>query len=367
MIKFLDLHQINLPYEAAFQHKMKSILDKSWFILGDEVRQFEKNFADYCGTKHCIGVANGLDALTLIFKAYIQLGKLQKGDEIIVPANTYIASILAILQADLVPVLVEPKLETFNIDANLIPTKITSKTKAILAVHLYGQLCDMHGILAIAKENNLLVIEDAAQSHGAENTENIKAGNLGDAAGFSFYPGKNLGALGDAGAVTTNDGDLAKMIFILRNYGSETKYYNEFLGVNSRLDELQAGFLNVKLPNLDSENAQRKIIANHYFENISNPKISLPEYDGGNHHVFHLFVIRTENKKDLQQYLKENGIETLIHYPIPPHRQKALSEWNHLSFPITEKIHREVLSLPISPVITAEETAVVVDILNSYH
>ncbi|HLA54974.1 MAG TPA: DegT/DnrJ/EryC1/StrS family aminotransferase [Flavobacterium sp.] len=367
MIKFLDLYRINLPYEPAFQHKMKSIVDKSWFILGDEVRLFEKNFADYCGTKHCIGVGNGLDALTLIFKAYIQLGKLQKGDEVIVPANTYIASILAVLQADLVPVLVEPKLETFNIDPDLIKQKITSKTKAILAVHLYGQLSDMHAISAIANEHNLLVIEDAAQAHGAENTENNKAGNLGDAAGFSFYPGKNLGALGDAGAVTTNDDALAKMVFSLHNYGSETKYHNDFIGVNSRLDELQAGFLNVKLPNLDSENAQRKIIANYYLENISNPKISLPEYDGGNHHVFHLFVIRTEDRSDLQQYLKGKGIETLIHYPIPPHRQKALSGWNNLSFPITEKIHREVLSLPISPVMTAEETAAVIDALNSYH
>jgi dTDP-4-amino-4,6-dideoxygalactose transaminase len=366
MISFLDLHKINLPYEAAFRQKMKDILDRGWYILGDEVRQFEKDFARYCDTKYCIGVGNGLDALTLIFKAYIQMGKLQKGDEVIVPANTYIASILAILQADLIPVPVEPDPETFNIDPDLIQQKITVKTKAILPVHLYGQLADMAAISKIAKNNNLLVIEDAAQAHGAQNTENIKAGNLGDAAGFSFYPGKNLGALGDAGAVTTNDEKLAKMIYSLRNYGSEIKYTNDFIGTNSRLDELQAAFLSVKLPNLDSENRQRIIIANHYLSEITNPKIILPGYNGGEHHVFHLFVIRNQGREKLQKYLSDNGIQTLIHYPVPPHRQKALPQWNNLSFPVTEQIHREVLSIPISPVMTIEEADFVVEILNSY-
>lgn len=366
MIPFLDLHKINKPYEDRFQQKLKEFLDKGWYIMGDEVRLFEKNFALYCGTKHCIGVGNGLDALTLIFKAYIQLGKLHKGDEVIVPANTYIASILAIFQADLVPVLVEPKIETYNINPDLIADKITSKTKAILAVHLYGQLVEMNAISAIAKQNNLLVVEDAAQAHGAMNTEYFKAGNLSDAAGFSFYPGKNLGALGDAGAVTTNDDELAKTIFLLRNYGSETKYQNDFIGVNSRLDELQAAFLNVKLPYLDSDNDKRKVIANRYLSTIKNTKIVLPEFNGSSHHVFHLFVIRTEKREALQKYLKENGIETLIHYPIPPHRQKALSGWNDLSFPITEKLHREVLSIPISPVMTMEEVDFVVSILNDY-
>lgn len=366
MIPFLDLQKINKPYEVIFQQKLKEFLDKGWYILGDEVQLFEKNFALYCGTKHCIGVGNGLDALTLIFKAYIQLGKLQKGDEVIVPANTYIASILAVLQADLVPVLVEPKLDTYNINPDLIAGKIASKTKAILAVHLYGQLAEMNAISAIAKQNNLLVIEDAAQAHGAANTENFRAGNLSDAAGFSFYPGKNLGALGDAGAVTTNDDELATTIFSLRNYGSEAKYQNDFIGVNSRLDELQAAFLNVKLPNLDSDNEKRMVIANRYLTTITNPKIVLPEFNGGPHHVFHLFVIRTEKREALQKYLKENGIATLIHYPIPPHRQKALSAWNDLSFPITEKIHREVLSIPISPVMTEEEVDFVVKILNDY-
>ena len=366
MIKFLDLKAINRPYEDAFQQRLQAVLEKGWLILGDEVSAFEKSFADYCGTKYCIGCGNGLDALVLIFKAYIQLGKLKKGDEVIVPANTYIASILAILQADLVPVLVEPKLETYNLDADLIPEKITSKTKAILAVHLYGQLADMAAISAVAKANNLLLIEDAAQAHGAENTENIKSGNLGDAAGFSFYPGKNLGALGDAGAVTTNDESLAKMIFALRNYGSEKKYYNEFIGINSRLDELQAAFLNVKLPNLNNENEKRKIIANHYLSTIKNKKIILPEYNVGNHHVFHLFVIRTPNRDALQSYLLENGIQSMIHYPVPPHQQKALSHWNNLSFPITEQIHSEVLSLPISPVMTVEEAQFIAKILNQY-
>jgi dTDP-4-amino-4,6-dideoxygalactose transaminase len=365
MIKFLDLHKTNLPYQAAFYEKMQQVLDKGWFILGDEVKTFESNFAHYCGTKYCIGVGNGLDAMVLIFKGYIELGKLQKGDEVIVPANTYIASILAVLQADLVPVLVEPKLETYNLNPDLIAEKITSKTKAILAVHLYGQLAEMDKINAIAKQHNLLVIEDSAQAHGAS-FENRKSGSLSDAAAFSFYPGKNLGALGDAGAITTNDDDLAKVLFALRNYGSEQKYYNEFIGVNSRLDELQAAFLNVKLPHLDQENEARKKIIKRYLTAIKNDKITLPYWDGTNNHVFHLFVIRTENRQALQDYLKQNNIETLIHYPIPPHQQNALSQWNTLSFPITEKIHQEILSLPLSPVMSEEEVTQVITVLNQY-
>jgi len=366
MIKFLDLKKINAPYEVAFENKLHSVLEKGWYVLGDEVEAFETHFANYCGTKYGIGVGNGLDALTLIFKGYIQLGKLQKGDEVLVPANTYIASILAIIQADLVPILVEPKLETYNIDPDLILEKITSKTKAILAVHLYGQLADMNPISDIAKQNNLLVIEDAAQAHGAENETGLKAGNLGDASGFSFYPGKNLGALGDGGAVTTNDDTLAKVLFSLRNYGSETKYYNDYIGVNSRLDELQAAFLNVKLPHLDYDNENRRTIAKRYLSEIDNDKITLPSWDFSNHHVFHLFVIRCEKRNELQQYLEQNGIETMIHYPIPPHKQKALPLWNTLSFPITEKIHNEVLSLPISPIMTMEEVDFVVQKLNSW-
>jgi len=365
MIKFLDLQKINAVYQESFQEKLKLVLDKGWFILGDEVQSFETNFANYCGTKYCIGVGNGLDALVLIFKGYIQLGKLQKGDEVIVPANTYIASILAILQTDLIPVLVEPRLETYNINPDLIADKITSKTKAILAVHLYGQLAEMEKINAIAKEHNLLVIEDAAQAHGAI-SNHLRAGNLSDAAAFSFYPGKNLGALGDAGAITTNDESLANILYSLRNYGSEKKYHNEFIGTNSRLDELQAAFLNVKLPHLDSDNEKRKAIAKRYLSEIKNDKIILPTWDLSDNHVFHLFVIRTNNREEFQNYLSENEIETMIHYPIPPHKQKAFATWNFLSFPITEQIHNEVLSLPISPIMTAEEVDFVIETINNY-
>ena len=359
MIKFLDLQIINAQYQDEFQQKMKLVLDKGWFILGDEVKQFEADFAKFTHSKYCIGVGNGLDALVLIFRAYIQLGLLQKGDEVIVPANTYIASILAVLQADLIPVLVEPKLETFTINPDLIAEKITSKTKAILPVHLYGQLCEMDKINEIAKHYNLLVVEDSAQSHGA-------ISEVRNAQAYSFYPGKNLGALGDAGAVTTNNEELANVLFSLRNYGSEKKYQNEFIGVNSRLDELQAAFLNVKLPYLNADNEKRKAIAKRYLLEIENDKITLPLWDFSNNHVFHLFVIRTKNRVELQSYLIENDIETMIHYPIPPHKQKAFTEWNTLSFPITEKIHNEVLRLPISPILKNDEVTKVIQILNQY-
>ena len=369
MIPFLDLKKINQPYEAAFQEKLKSVLDNGWYILGKELETFEKAFAEYCKTDYCIGVGNGFDALTLIFKGYIQLGKLQKGDEVIVPANTYIASILAILQADLIPVLVEPKLVTYNINPDLIQKKITSKTKAILAVHLYGQLADMEKINGIADQNNLLIIEDAAQSHGAENLQSIpklRDYNLKSSQAYSFYPGKNLGCLGDGGAITTNDSELAKVLFSLRNYGSEKKYYNEYIGVNSRLDEIQAAFLNLKLPNLDADNDKRRAIAKRYLSEINNEKIILPFWDFSDNHVFHLFVIRTENRVALQEYLAQNNIQTVIHYPIPPHKQKAFLDWNNFYFPITEKIHNEVLSLPISPVLTESEVSFVIEVLNKY-
>ena len=387
MIKFLDLHKINQTYESLFQEKLKNVLDKGWYVLGNEVEEFERNFANYCGTKYCIGVGNGLDALTLIFKGYIELGKLQKGDEVIVPANTYIASILAILQADLIPVLVEPDEKTFNLNPALITEKITSKTKAILAVHLYGQLADMQKINLIANENNLLIVEDAAQAHGAvrsgqfsvnsdqSNNSNLNSNaqnlepttyNLQQASAYSFYPSKNLGALGDGGAITTNDSELAKVLFSLRNYGSEIKYQNDFIGVNSRLDELQAAFLNVKLPNLDSDNQRRVGIAKRYLAEIKNDKIDLPFYDNSTNHVFHLFVIRTKNRTELQLYLTESGIQSQIHYPIPPHKQKALQEFNHLSYPITEKMSEEVLSLPMSSVLTDDEIEYVIKVLNEF-
>jgi dTDP-4-amino-4,6-dideoxygalactose transaminase len=362
MIKFLDLNKINQPYENAFQNKLRNVLDSGWYILGDEVKLFEKNFAAYCDAKHCIGVGNGFDALTLIYKAYIELGKMKKGDEVIVPANTYIATILSIIQADLVPVLVEPKLETYTINPNLIAEKITNKTRSILAVNLYGQLAELDLINEIANQHNLIVVEDSAQSHGAI-SNNRKSKNT---QAFSFYPGKNLGALGDAGAVITNDDQLAEVLLSLRNYGSQVKYYNDFIGVNSRIDELQAAFLNVKLPNLDSENQFRKSIAKRYLLEINNDNITLPFWDFSDNHVFHLFVIRTPKRKELQDYLKKNGIETLIHYPVAPHRQKAFDFSNNLRLPITEKIHDEVLSLPMSPVMTDQEIDFVIQKLNSW-
>jgi dTDP-4-amino-4,6-dideoxygalactose transaminase len=366
MIPFLNLKKLNQPFEAAFQEKMKQFLDCGWYILGNEVKQFETDFAAYCGTKHCIGVGNGLDALVLIFKAYIHLGKLHKGDEVIVPANTYIASILAVLQADLIPVLVEPRLETYNINPDEIESRITSKTKAILPVHLYGQLCKMEVINSIAKKHNLLVVEDAAQAHGAE-WNGTKAGNFGNAAAFSFYPGKNLGALGDAGAITTNDDVLADILFSMRNYGSKVKYENEIIGINSRLDELQAAFLNIKLNYLDAENESRRTIAKRYLSEIKNDKIILPNWDFSQNHVFHLFVIRTANRLALHKYLKENGVETMIHYPIPPHTQKALSNWNNLSFSISEKIHDEVLSIPLNSGLSNSDVNYIISKLNAYN
>jgi dTDP-4-amino-4,6-dideoxygalactose transaminase len=307
------------------------------------------------------------------------LGKLKKGDAVIVPANTYIASIIAIIEAGLVPVLVEPDIDTYNISPQLLKDSITAETKAILAVHLYGRLADMDIICEIAKEHNLLLVEDAAQAHGAmqsemfsiadfQNDENgsAMAGNLADAAAFSFYPAKNLGALGDAGCITTNDEALANMIRSLRNYGSSQRYHNEFLGVNSRLDEMQAAYLRIRLPQLDPDNARRREIANNYLANIGNPKIILPKYDGSSEHVFHLFVVRTDDREAFQQYLLSKEIESVIHYPIAPHKQEALSMFSSLSLPITEKIHNEVISLPISPVLTADEVEQVIFHINNY-
>lgn len=359
MIKFLDLQKLNQPFETQFLSKTKEFLDKGWYILGDEVKQFEQSFATYTKAKHCIGVGNGLDALVLILKAYIQLGKLQKGDEVIVPANTYIASVLAIIQADLVPVFVEPNIETYNINPDLITASITSKSKAILLVHLYGQLAEMDQIIDLSKKHNLLLIEDAAQAHGLPFVGNY-------ARAFSFYPGKNLGALGDGGAITTDDDLLAAVLFSLRNYGSNKKYHNDYIGVNSRLDELQAAFLSIKLPHLHAENEARQKVAKRYLSEVKNNKIVLPTCENYNKHVFHLFVIRTENRNDLKEYLSNNGIETVIHYPIPPHKQKALQDFNLLSLPITEKIHQEILSLPMSSVVTDEQISHIISTLNNY-
>ncbi|TYB76862.1 DegT/DnrJ/EryC1/StrS family aminotransferase [Bizionia myxarmorum] len=366
MIKFLDLQAINARYETAFQEKFSQFLKEGHYILGPETESFEANFAAYCGTKYTIGVSNGLDALILIFKSYIALGKLNPGDEVIVPANTFIASILGIIHADLKPVLVEPDEKTFNINTAEIEKQITPKTKAILVVHLYGQLADMNKILQIAKKHQLLVIEDAAQAHGAQNNDGLKAGNLADAAAFSFYPGKNLGALGDAGAITTNDKDLATVITELRNYGSTEKYVNTRLGFNNRLDALQAAFLSIKLPHLDADNSRRRDIANRYQGEIKNLKIGLPFYDGSKNHVFHVFIIRVENRESLDNYLKESKVETLTHYPIPPHKQEALKLYSNLHLPITESIHNTVLSIPISPITTDSEVSKVINLLNAY-
>lgn len=366
MIKFLDLQKVNLLHQQEIENRLLKTFRSGWYLLGEEVKKFEKNLSNYIGSKHTIGTANGLDALRLIFRAYVELGIMQAGDEVIVPANTYIASLLAITDNKLVPVLVEPELSTYNIDISRIEEKISVKTKAIMLVHLYGQVIFSATIKAFAEKYSLKIIEDNAQAIGAQ-WNGTKTGNLGDAAGFSFYPGKNLGALGDAGAVTTNDDTLAKTIRALANYGSEEKYVNKYQGLNSRLDEMQAAVLDEKLKHLDAENEIRMQVAQYYSENIKNPLIILPEmpWDKSNH-VWHLYVIRTPERDRLQKYLADNGIQTLIHYPIPPHKQQAYPELNELSLPITEQIHNEVLSLPISPVLTDEEINKVVDTINSY-
>jgi len=365
MIPFLDLKGINAQYRAELIDACTRVIDSGWYIQGNEYNEFEKEFAQYCGAKYAIGVANGLDALILILRAYKELGIMNDGDEVIVPSNTYIASILAISQNNLVPVLVEPDINTYLIDWAKIEEKITSKTKAILPVHLYGQTCEMDKINEIAKKYNLKVIEDSAQSHGAYFGDK-RSGNLGDASGFSFYPGKNLGALGDGGAVTTNDEELANTIKALGNYGSHKKYENLYKGTNSRLDEMQAAMLRVKLRYLDNEVEKRREIANYYLENIKNENIVLPIVRANNNHVWHLFVIRTNKRDELQKYLLDNGIQTLIHYPLPPHKQNAYKEWNNESYEISEQIHDEVMSLPISGVQSLEDTMKIVEVLNKF-
>ncbi|MCT7568959.1 DegT/DnrJ/EryC1/StrS family aminotransferase [Aliarcobacter butzleri] len=363
MISFLDLKGLNTQYRAELIEACTKVIDSGWYIQGSECKEFDKEFAEYCGTKYAIGVANGLDALILILRAYKELGVMNDGDEVIVPSNTYIASILAISQNNLVPVLVEPDINTYLIDSTKIEEKITSKTKAILPVHLYGQTCEMDKINEIAKKHNLKVIEDSAQSHGAYYKDK-RSGNLGDASGFSFYPGKNLGALGDGGAVTTNDEELVNTIKAIANYGSHKKYENLYKGVNSRLDEIQAAMLRVKLRYLDNEVEKRREIANYYLQNIKNENIVLPTVRAGDNHVWHLFVVRTSKRDELQKYLLDNGIQTLIHYPIPPHKQNAYKEWNNEKYKISEQIHDEVLSLPISGVQSLEDTQKIVKVLN---
>ena len=366
MIPFLDLKAINQRFETSFHESFQQFLDSGYYVLGNQVKLFEANFARYCGAKHCIGVGNGLDALRLILEGYKVLGNLKENDEVLVASNTYIATILAIKQAGLKPVLVESDLENYNFDLNFLRNSITKNTKAIMPVHLYGQLSPMVEILEIAKAKNLLVIEDAAQAHGAENSDGKRAGNLGDAAGFSFYPTKNLGALGDGGGITTSDDALAEVVTKLRNYGTSSKYVNELIGFNSRLDEVQAAFLNCKLPSLDMDNNRRREIAKRYVSEIKNKKITLPKYEETENQVFHLFVVRVENRNEFIDYLDRNGVGHLIHYPIPPHQQQALSEYSNLSFPNTEKIHKEVISIPISPVLSEVDVERVIKVLNEY-
>ena len=366
MISFLDLKKINLKHQTEIEAALLNTFRSGWYLLGNEVTKFEENLCNYIGTKNAIGVANGLDALRLIIKAYKELGYFDDNDEIILPSNTYIASVLAITDNNLKPVFVEPSLVNYNIDLSEIEAAITPKTKAIMIVHLYGQVVFSDELKVLARKHNLKIIEDNAQAVGAK-FNNLNTGNLGDAAGFSFYPTKNLGALGDAGAVTTNDDLLAVTIRTLANYGSSKKYENILQGLNSRLDEIQASVLNVKLKYLDDENIRRREIANLYCNNIKNKKIILPEYpENYENHVWHLFVIRTENRDHLQKYLFENDIQTLIHYPIAPHKQDCYPRFNNLNFPISEQIHSQILSLPMSPVLTDIEVNKVIQTLNNY-
>ncbi|MEX5550406.1 DegT/DnrJ/EryC1/StrS family aminotransferase [Pseudomonas pergaminensis] len=370
MIKFLDLKAINHEVRNELLDACARVIDSGWYIGGEELQRFEQAFAEYCGVKHCVGVANGLDALSLTLRAWKELGHLHDGDEVIVPANTYIASVLAITENGLVPVLVEPDPATYNLNVKNVEQAITSRTKVLLPVHLYGLLSDMPALTSIAKKHGLLVLEDSAQSHGASHNGR-KAGSWGDASGFSFYPGKNLGALGDAGAITTNDEQLAKVLRALRNYGSHEKYQNLYRGVNSRLDEIQAAMLSVKIKYLDAQTALRREIVQTYLHGIKNAKITLPlptdtQVMAFEEHVWHLFIIRTTCREALQKHLQDRGVQTLIHYPIPIHKQKAYAEMSALSLPITEAIHHEVLSLPLGPTLTLEEAQRVVLACNSF-
>lgn len=368
MIKFLDLKKINKVHQAEIKTAVNQTINSGWYLNGKGTKSFEHDLSRYIGVKHVIACGNGLDALRIILRGYIELGVLSEGDEVIVPANTYIASILAITDNKLTPVFIEPTEDTYNIDCNLIEENISEKTRAIMLVHLYGKIIWQDDIKAIAKKYHLKIIEDNAQAIGAE-INNVKSGNLGDAAGFSFYPGKNLGALGDAGAITTNDDKLAEVVRTLGNYGSKIKYENQFKGFNSRMDEIQAAILSVKLKYINEENQKRREIAQYYCNNITNSNVTLPKGKNINsekNHVWHLFVIRTKNRDELYKHLTNLGIETLIHYPIPAHKQECYKEYNSLIYPITEKLQHEVLSLPISPILEDEEVGKIVDCVNSF-
>ena len=365
MIKFLDLQAINQQYANELRHAADEVINSGWYLLGEATKAFETDYAEYIGTRHCIGVANGLDALTLIYKAYIELGIMQPGDEVIVPANTFIASILAITENGLKPILVEPDIHTLEIDDTLIEQAITPRTRSIMLVHLYGRCAYTEHIGEICQKHQLKLVEDNAQAHGCRYGQQ-RTGSLGDAAGHSFYPGKNLGALGDGGAVTTDNEELAQVIRALANYGSNKKYVFKYKGRNSRLDELQAAMLSVKLHHLEEDNRRRQQIAHYYYEHISHPCVSLPMRLPDASNVYHLFPVICEQRDQLQQHLNEAGIQTLIHYPIPPHQQECYKEWSHLSLPVTERIHQTELSLPISPVLSNEEARIVVEAINTF-
>ncbi len=364
MVPFLSLKDVTALHNNEIQEAVLRVVNSGWYLQGEENKKFEEDYSAYIGTKYTVGCGNGLDALIWIFRAYVELGVMKPGDEVIVPANTYIASILAITENGLTPVLVEPSIDTYQIDDTKIESAITSKTKAILIVHLYGQCAYTEKIGELCKKYNLKLVEDNAQAHGCK-FNGRHTGSLGDAAGHSFYPGKNLGALGDAGAVTTNDADLATAVRSLANYGSSRKYVFKYKGRNSRLDEIQAAVLDTKLKYLDEDNLRRREVAKYYIENIKNPEIILPKVKDWDSHVFHIFSVRCKHRDELQKYLTENGVQTVIHYPIPPHKQECYKEWNNLSFPITEKIHAEELSLPIGPVISIDDIKVVTQLLNN--
>lgn len=365
MIKFLDLKKINSQFEKELKEASSRVIDSGWYLLGKELENFERDYASFCKVKYCLGVANGLDALRLIFKAYIEMGVMQKGDEIIVPANTYIASVLAITDNGLKPIFVEPNEETFNLDSSRLDNALSKNTKAILTVHLYGQISVDENMINFCSKNNLKLIEDAAQSHGAKWSKKV-SGGIGNASGHSFYPGKNLGALGDGGAVTTNDKQLYKVIKALRNYGSFKKYENIYQGLNSRLDEIQAAFLSVKLKYIEHDIKNRRIVANYYLKNIVNKNIILPKVLKEEQHVWHLFVIKTKKRDKLIQYLEKNGVQTLIHYPICPNKQLAFKKYNKMNFKITNSMQNQVLSLPIGPLFNEVNLIKICKIINEF-
>lgn len=365
MIKYLDLQKVTAQYADELHEAVNRVVDSGWYLGSEENDKFEHDYAEYIGTKHCVGVGNGLDSLNWIFRGYIEMGIMKRGDEVIVPSNTFIASILAISENGLTPVLVEPKPETLEIDDDKIEAAITQRTKAILIVHLYGRCAYTDKIGQLCKKYNLKLVEDNAQAHGCK-FNGRRTGSLGDAAGHSFYPGKNLGAFGDAGAVTTDDDELATTIRALANYGSTRKYVFKYIGRNSRLDSIQAAVLDVKLHHLDEDNAHRQQIAHYYYEHISNPHVTLPTLLPDENNVYHIFPILCDKRDELQQYLMERHIQTIIHYPIPPHKQECYRDWNNWSLPISEQIHARELSIPISPVLTLDEAKQVADAINSF-